>query len=69
MPYVTRKLAGARGPFVAVSDWMRVVPDQIARWVPGTYQSLGADGFGFRTPGARRGGSSTSTRSRWSSRC
>ncbi len=46
-PYVTRKLASARGPVVAVSDWMRSVPDQIARWVPGTYQSLGADGFGF----------------------
>jgi pyruvate dehydrogenase E1 component len=26
---------------------MRAVPDQIARWVPGQWQSLGADGFGF----------------------
>nr|WP_206345128.1 pyruvate dehydrogenase (acetyl-transferring), homodimeric type [Streptomyces thermoviolaceus] len=47
VPWVTRKLSGAEGPFVAVSDWMRSVPDQIARWVPGPYQSLGADGFGF----------------------
>ncbi|CAM5692709.1 Pyruvate dehydrogenase E1 component OS=Streptomyces tendae OX=1932 GN=aceE PE=4 SV=1 [Streptomyces tendae] len=55
VPYVTRKLAGAQGPFVAVSDWMRSVPDQIARWVPGTYQSLGADGWGFAdTRGAAR---------------
>jgi pyruvate dehydrogenase E1 component len=55
VPYVTRKLSGAQGPFVAVSDWMRSVPDQIARWVPGTYQSLGADGFGFAdTRGAAR---------------
>jgi pyruvate dehydrogenase E1 component len=55
VPYVTRKLAGAQGPFVAVSDWMRAVPDQIARWVPGTWQSLGADGFGFAdTRGAAR---------------
>ncbi|AYG83132.1 Pyruvate dehydrogenase E1 component [Streptomyces hundungensis] len=55
VPYVTRKLQGAQGPFVAVSDWMRSVPDQIARWVPGTYQSLGADGFGFAdTRGAAR---------------
>ena len=54
-PYVTRKLASAQGPVVAVSDWMRSVPDQIARWVPGTYQSLGADGFGFAdTRGAAR---------------
>ncbi|MFE9372195.1 pyruvate dehydrogenase (acetyl-transferring), homodimeric type [Streptomyces sp. NPDC006711] len=55
VPYVTRKLQGAQGPFVAVSDWMRAVPDQVARWVPGTYQSLGADGFGFAdTRGAAR---------------
>src|SRR5207245_1120418 len=45
----------AEGPFVAVSDWMRAVPDQISRWVPGTWQSLGADGFGFAdTRGAAR---------------
>ncbi|WP_326690603.1 MULTISPECIES: pyruvate dehydrogenase (acetyl-transferring), homodimeric type [unclassified Streptomyces] len=55
VPYVTRKLQGAEGPKLAVSDWMRSVPDQIARWVPGTYQSLGADGFGFAdTRGAAR---------------
>ncbi|WP_282205640.1 pyruvate dehydrogenase (acetyl-transferring), homodimeric type [Kitasatospora fiedleri] len=55
VPYVTTKLSGAEGPFVAVSDWMRAVPDQISRWVPGQYQSLGADGFGFAdTRGAAR---------------
>ncbi|EST36384.1 pyruvate dehydrogenase E1 [Streptomycetaceae bacterium MP113-05] len=55
VPYVTRKLQGADGPKLAVSDWERGVPDQIARWVPGTYQSLGADGFGFAdTRGAAR---------------
>ncbi|WP_433889152.1 pyruvate dehydrogenase (acetyl-transferring), homodimeric type [Streptomyces sp. CA-111067] len=55
VPYVTRKLSSAQGPFVAVSDWMRSVPDQIARWVPGRYTSLGADGFGFAdTRGAAR---------------
>jgi pyruvate dehydrogenase E1 component len=46
VPYVTRLLDGAPGPVVAVSDWMRAVPDQIARWVPGDYASLGTDGFG-----------------------
>jgi pyruvate dehydrogenase E1 component len=46
-PYVTDKLASSEGPFVAVSDFMRAVPDQIARWVPGDYHSLGTDGFGF----------------------
>ncbi|GAA4680573.1 pyruvate dehydrogenase (acetyl-transferring), homodimeric type [Streptomyces chumphonensis] len=55
VPYVTRTLRETEGPVVAVSDWMRAVPDQIARWVPGTYQSLGADGFGFAdTRGAAR---------------
>jgi pyruvate dehydrogenase E1 component len=47
VPYVTQRLEGAGGPFVGVSDYMRAVPDQIARWVPGPWRSLGADGFGF----------------------
>ncbi len=46
VPYVTAELQGAPGPFVAVSDWMRTVPDQISRWVPGDWTSLGTDGFG-----------------------
>ena len=45
-PYVTARLADAPGPVVAVSDWMRAVPDQISRWVPGDWESLGTDGFG-----------------------
>jgi pyruvate dehydrogenase E1 component len=47
VPYVTQVLDGAPGPVVAVSDYMRAVPDQIARWVPGDFTSLGTDGFGF----------------------
>jgi pyruvate dehydrogenase E1 component len=46
-PYLVSRLADAPGPVVAVSDYMRQVPDQIAQWVPGDYASLGADGFGF----------------------
>src|SRR5262249_49798793 len=34
------------GPVVAVSDYMRLVPEQIARWVPGRMTVLGTDGFG-----------------------
>ena len=34
-------------PVVAVSDWLRAVPDQIARWVPAPFSSLGTDGYGF----------------------
>ena len=56
VPYVTEKLKEAEGPFVAVSDYMRAVPNQIAKWVPGDYHALGADGFGFADtrPAARR---------------
>jgi pyruvate dehydrogenase E1 component len=45
-PFVTRALARAPGPVIAVSDWMRAVPDQIQPWVPGRWTSLGTDGFG-----------------------
>ncbi len=46
-PYVTSKLGQAQGPFVAVSDYMSAVPDQLAKWIPGDYHVLGTDGFGF----------------------
>ncbi|WP_240135976.1 pyruvate dehydrogenase (acetyl-transferring), homodimeric type [Streptomyces sp. MUM 178J] len=46
-PYVTRALEGAPGPVLAVSDWMRQVPDQISQWVEQDYSSLGTDGFGL----------------------
>jgi pyruvate dehydrogenase E1 component len=45
-PYVTDMLQGAAGPIVAVTDFMKAVPDQIARWVPSAYIPLGTDGFG-----------------------
>jgi pyruvate dehydrogenase E1 component len=45
-PFVTQALMEATGPVVAVSDWMRAVPDQISRWVPADWSSLGTDGFG-----------------------
>jgi pyruvate dehydrogenase E1 component len=46
-PYIQQKLEGTEGPVVAVSDFMRAVPDLIARWVPNDYTSLGTDGFGM----------------------
>ncbi|MFZ8964643.1 MAG: pyruvate dehydrogenase (acetyl-transferring), homodimeric type [Steroidobacteraceae bacterium] len=45
-PYVAEALAGHEGPFVAASDYMRLVPDQVREWVPGRYVVLGTDGFG-----------------------
>ncbi|GGV06226.1 pyruvate dehydrogenase E1 component [Actinomadura cremea] len=47
VPYVTRTLDNVAGPIVAVSDFARAVPDQIAPWVNGDFTSLGTDGFGF----------------------
>ena len=47
VPYVTDRLRDRRGPVVAVSDWMRAVPDQIAPFVPAEWSSLGTDGFGM----------------------
>ncbi|KEG44006.1 hypothetical protein DJ64_33065 [Streptomyces griseorubens] len=44
---MTRALAGAPGPVLAVSGWMRQVPDQIGQWVEQDYASLGTDGFGL----------------------
>src|SRR5687768_13214613 len=47
VPYVTSRLQEAQGPVVAVSDWMRAVPDLIAPYAPHGMQSLGTDGFGL----------------------
>ncbi len=45
-PYVTSALLEAEGPILAVTDFMKVVPDQVSRWVPGRFTPLGTDGFG-----------------------
>jgi pyruvate dehydrogenase E1 component len=45
-PYVQQCLKDAHGPFIAATDYMRTVVDQIRQWVPGRYVSLGTDGFG-----------------------
>ncbi|MBF6164986.1 pyruvate dehydrogenase (acetyl-transferring), homodimeric type [Streptomyces gardneri] len=56
VPYVTEALSRAAGPYVAATDWMRAVPDQVRKWVPGDFTTLGTDGFGFSDtrPAARR---------------
>ena len=45
-PRVTELLEKEQGVFVAVSDNMKIVPDQIAPWIPGGLTTLGTDGFG-----------------------
>jgi pyruvate dehydrogenase E1 component len=44
--YLEKVLADLPGPFVAASDYVRAVPEQIMRWVPGDYFVLGTDGMG-----------------------
>ena len=47
MPLVTQLLAESPGPIVAVTDFMKIVPEQVARWLPGrTFIPLGTDGMG-----------------------
>ena len=46
VPYVSEVLATAPGPIIAVSDYIKAVPDQISRFVDAPFTSLGTDGFG-----------------------
>ncbi|MEQ8717497.1 MAG: pyruvate dehydrogenase (acetyl-transferring), homodimeric type [Acidimicrobiales bacterium] len=45
-PRVTERLAGSSGPVLAVTDFMAMVPDQVARWIGRPHHVLGTDGFG-----------------------
>ena len=44
--YVEQCFKKRDGPFVAATDYMKIVSDQIREWVPGSYTVLGTDGFG-----------------------
>ena len=44
--FVHRCVAGLQGPFIAATDYMRIVADQIRPWIPGRYTVLGTDGYG-----------------------
>jgi pyruvate dehydrogenase E1 component len=46
VPYIMTALQGSAGPIIASSDYMKIVPDQLAPWLPGRLTSLGTDGFG-----------------------
>jgi pyruvate dehydrogenase E1 component len=43
---VTKNLEHAKGPVVAVSDYVRLVAEQISPFIPSTFTALGTDGFG-----------------------
>jgi pyruvate dehydrogenase E1 component len=46
VPYVSEMLPDDGRPIVAATDWLKAVPDLVARWLPSSYVSLGTDGFG-----------------------
>jgi len=46
VPYVAKCLEGAPGVIIAASDYLKVLPDSIDRWMPRHIRSLGTDGFG-----------------------
>ena len=46
VPYVAQMTAKAPGVFVAASDYLKVLPDSLDRWLPRPIQTLGTDGFG-----------------------
>ena len=46
VPYVTQQLADAPGVLVAASDYLKTLPNMIAKWVPRRLAALGTDGFG-----------------------
>jgi pyruvate dehydrogenase E1 component len=44
--YLEKCLQKRKGPYIAATDYMKIVPDQIQRWIPGSYVTLGTDGYG-----------------------
>ncbi|PLW70443.1 pyruvate dehydrogenase (acetyl-transferring), homodimeric type [Pseudohalioglobus lutimaris] len=46
VPYVSQQLAGAQGPVVVATDYMKSLADQIREFIPGRYTVLGTDGYG-----------------------
>ena len=46
-PYLVEALQGVKGPFIAVTDYVKLLPDMVARWLPGRLTPLGTDGFGM----------------------
>ncbi|MGH9766091.1 MAG: pyruvate dehydrogenase (acetyl-transferring), homodimeric type [Blastocatellia bacterium] len=45
-PYIVQAMEKTEGPIIASTDYMKIVPDQIAPWLNGRLVSLGTDGFG-----------------------
>jgi len=46
VPYVSRLIGATDGPIVAATDYLKSLPDMVARWIDRPYTVLGTDGFG-----------------------
>jgi pyruvate dehydrogenase E1 component len=46
VPHITRAIENAPGPVIAATDFLKAVPDMVARWIPRPFTPLGTDGFG-----------------------
>ena len=46
VPYVSQVLPADGRPVIAATDWLKALPDMVARWLPSDYVALGTDGFG-----------------------
>ena len=46
VPYVTQCFKDTQGVIIAASDYLKVLPDSLDRWMPRRVRSLGTDGFG-----------------------
>jgi pyruvate dehydrogenase E1 component len=44
--YLRECLGERKGPFIAATDYMKTLPDQVRQWIPGRYAVLGTDGYG-----------------------
>jgi pyruvate dehydrogenase E1 component len=46
IPFIAQKLKKRRGPAIAATDYVKQYPEQIRKWISGSYTTLGTDGFG-----------------------
>ena len=44
--YLEQCFADRKGPYIAATDYMKIIADQVQRWVPGSFVTLGTDGYG-----------------------
>jgi len=46
VPYITQQLAGAKGPVIAATDYLKTYAEQLRAFIPNSFSVLGTEGFG-----------------------